>query len=84
MYLDKAVLAWGGRAEEHRKLCSWLRAQGPVIILHVINSETDEVFLALVQNYVYVSGAREAGFQKVWESSVNQMLSSDTVAVEKI
>lgn len=63
MCLDKAVLAWGGRAED-TSLGSWLSVQGPVIVLHVINSKT-EVFLTSVQNDVCMSGARDTAFQKV-------------------
>lgn len=81
MCLDKAALAWGGRAEGHRCPCSWLRGQGPVTVLHVINSEAGEVFLALMQNHVYLSGAKDTASQKVQEPSLRQVLPSGAVAL---
>lgn len=63
MCLDKAVSL--GMQRGHRRLCSWLRVLGPIIIFHIINSNSDEVLLAPLQNLLCKSGAKETGFQKV-------------------
>lgn len=63
MCLDKAFSLGNWRG--HRRLCSWPRVLGPIIILHIINSKSDEVLLALVQNLLAKSGAKDTDFQKV-------------------
>lgn len=46
---EKGCVSLGGQGR-HKRLCSWLRILEPIIILHIINSKSDEVLLALVQN----------------------------------
>lgn len=81
MCLDKAVSLEKQRG--HRRLCSWQRVLGPIIIFHIINSKSDEVPLAPVQNYGSLEPKRLP--EGLLESLLDQILSSDNVYLwEKI
>lgn len=70
-----------GRQRGHGRLCSGLRVLRPVIILHIMNSQSEEVLLSLVQNLLRKSGARETVrlSEAPMGSSFSLMLSPDTV-----
>lgn len=69
-----------GRQRGHGRLCSGLRVLRPVI-LHIMNSQSEEVLLSLVQNLLRKSGARETVRlpEAPIGSSFSLMLSPDTV-----